>query len=67
MQKINKDNFKAGINRSVDGLLSASTKEELDRALAGINRDLQSYANIQKEIIEFNELYNYFIEGVETN
>lgn len=66
MKRINDDNFKAGLNAKLEDLFTAETKEELDRAMAAISRDLQSYANIRKEIIEFNELYAYF-QNVETN
>ena len=66
MKRINDDNFKAGINSKLEDLFTAETKEDLDRAMAHINRDLQTYANIRKEIIEFNELYAYF-QNVETN
>lgn len=60
MEKLNNDNFKTAMTNRLEELFAAETKENLDRALVRINRDLQTYANIRKEIMEFNELYNYF-------
>lgn len=60
METLNNENFKANIIARLDDLLATVTKEDMDKAMVRLTRDLQRYADLKKEILEFNELYSYY-------